>query len=67
MTEMMSPKPPEKVDYAETSRLIRREIRTTANARFLKRLPLFKTDADLPDEMQDLLARLDLAERRHSD
>jgi len=54
------------IDSTETSRLIRREIGTDANARFLRRMPAFRTDHDLPDEMQEMLARLERAERAHS-
>jgi hypothetical protein len=52
-----------KVDFAETSRLIRREIRTETNGRFLRRLPLFQTDHDVPDDMPEILVRLEQAER----
>ena len=52
-----------KVDFAETSRLIRREIGTARNARFLQRLPVFKPEPDVPEEMQEMLARLEKAER----
>jgi hypothetical protein len=65
-TEAMSSRPANKVDFTETSRLIRREIGTEANARFLRRMPLFKADEDVPKEMLELLARLDRAERAHS-
>ena len=59
----MSPNPAKRVDFAETSRLIRREIGRETNAHFLRRLPVFQADHDLPDDMKELLARLDLAER----
>ncbi|MBN9077358.1 MAG: hypothetical protein BGN87_13460 [Rhizobiales bacterium 65-79] len=62
----MFPRPANTVDTAETSRVIRREIGTEANARFLRRMPMFRTDHDVPDEMRDLLARLERAERAHS-
>jgi hypothetical protein len=62
----MSPRCADKFDAAETSRLIRREIRTETNARFLRRMPMFRADHDLPDEMRDMLTRLDHAERAHS-
>jgi hypothetical protein len=59
----MSPRPVKKTDVAETSRLIRREIKTARNARFLQRLPVFKADADIPEEMREMLVRLEKAER----
>jgi hypothetical protein len=62
----MSPRCADKFDAAETSRLIRREIRTEANARFLRRMPMFRTDQDLPNDMRDMLARLDHAEGSRS-
>jgi hypothetical protein len=63
MTETMSHDPAKEVDFAENSRLIRRGIRTETNGRFLRRLPMFKTDDDVPDEMQEILDRLEQAER----
>lgn len=63
----MSPKTAEKAGSAETSRIIRREIRTEANARFLRRLPIFTAEPGVPEEMREMLARLDLAEHTHSD
>jgi hypothetical protein len=59
----MSPRPAKKTDVAETSRLIRREIKTARNARFLQRLPVFKAEADIPEEMREMLVRLEKAER----
>jgi hypothetical protein len=59
----MSRKPAKKTDVAETSRLIRREIKTARNARFLQRLPVFKAEPGLPEEMREMLARLEKAER----
>jgi hypothetical protein len=59
----MSPRPAKKTDVAETSRLIRREIKTARNARFLQRLPVFKAEPDLPEEMREMLGRLEKAER----
>jgi hypothetical protein len=63
----MSPGPARKNDVAETSRLIRRAIGTEGNARFLQRLPLFKTDHRLSEEMLEMLDRLDDAERTRPD
>jgi hypothetical protein len=59
----MSRKPAKKTDVAETSRLIRREIKTARNARFLQRLPIFKAEPGVPEEMREMLARLEEAER----
>jgi len=42
---------------------LKQQIRTETNARFLRNLPAFKTDRALPDVMEDLLDRLDQAER----
>lgn len=64
--ETMSTRPGKEANFAETSRLIRREIRTEANVRFLRGLPMFKTDLNLSEEMQEMLARLERAERTHS-
>jgi hypothetical protein len=57
---------PRKVEPTETWRMIRREIGTEHNAQFLRRLPAFKADHDLPDELRKMLARLEKAERAHS-
>ncbi len=59
----MSQNAAKNVDFTETSRLIRRELRTESNGRFLRGLPAFKTEYDLPDEMRDLLSQLERAER----
>jgi len=57
---------PRKVEPTETWRMIRREIGTEHNARLLQRLPVFKADHDLPDELREMLARLEKAERTRS-
>lgn len=44
--------------------LIRKEIRSETNRRFLAGLPGFRADMNLPDELQTLLRELDRAERR---
>lgn len=41
---------------------LRRQIRTETNARFLRNLPNFKTDRALPDDLEDLLDRLEQVE-----
>ena len=46
---------------------IRRQIGTQANARFLRRMPLFAIDQDLPNDLNALLGDLELAERRQRD
>jgi len=66
ITEAMSPRFTDHNDMADTSRLIRREIGTEANARFLRRMPVFRADHDLPDDMREMLVRLDQAERARS-
>lgn len=42
---------------------IRRQIGTQANARLLRRLPLFAVDQSLPEELSALLGDLERAER----
>jgi hypothetical protein len=63
----MASRPARQVDPVETSRLIRREIKTAGNARFLRRLPIFKTETGVPEEMREMLARLEAAERARPD
>jgi hypothetical protein len=63
---IMSRRPANILDAAEFSCLVRREIGTETNARVLRRMPVFQADHDLPDDMRDMLARLDHAERAHS-
>ncbi|MBX9463831.1 MAG: hypothetical protein KL840_12895 [Aquamicrobium sp.] len=46
--------------------LIRKEIGSANNRRFLARMPAFKLDADMPDHFNDLLAELDRAENGRS-
>jgi hypothetical protein len=41
--------------------LIRREIGSETNTRFLRSLPAFRLDRDLPVRFQELLGRLDEA------
>jgi hypothetical protein len=38
---------------------IRRQFSTEATKRFLRTLPAFRTEADIPDKFRDLLDRLD--------
>ena len=38
---------------------IRRQFGTEATKRFLRTLPAFRTEADIPDHFRDLLDRLD--------
>ena len=42
---------------------IRRQIGTQANATFLRRMPAFAVNDELPDELTALLGQLDKAER----
>jgi hypothetical protein len=53
----------EKIDFAANSRLIRREIRSKSNARFLRGMPHFKVEQELPQRLRALLAQLERAER----
>ena len=62
----MSSRYANKVDVAETSRMIRREIGTAHNAHFLQRLLVFKAEPEVPEEMREMLARLEEAERRRA-
>jgi len=41
---------------------IRRQFGTEATTRFLRTLPSFRTEADIPEHFRDLLDRLDGAE-----
>ncbi|MCO5081550.1 MAG: hypothetical protein M9955_07805 [Rhizobiaceae bacterium] len=43
---------------------IRRQIGTQANKTFLRRMPLFRVDAGLPEDLSVLLGELDVAEKR---
>ena len=38
---------------------IRRQLSTEATTRFLRTLPAFRTEADIPDHFKELLDRLD--------
>lgn len=42
-----------------TGRQIARQVRTAENRQLIRRLPLFKVEADLPDPFAKLLERLD--------
>lgn len=42
---------------------ISRQIRTEANARFLRRIPMFAVDHSIPQNLSNLLWELDEAER----
>lgn len=46
--------------------LIRKEIGSANNRRFLTRLPAFKVDADMPERLSELLAELEMAEAGRS-
>lgn len=41
---------------------IRRQIGSEANARFLRSMPAFRVDAELPTDLRDMLRELDRAE-----
>ncbi|MET0599097.1 MAG: hypothetical protein ABWZ57_14665 [Mesorhizobium sp.] len=43
---------------------IRRQIGTDANARYLKALPVFRVDRDLPSELRDKLKKLEQSTKR---
>ncbi|HEV7417065.1 MAG TPA: hypothetical protein VGN98_12970 [Tianweitania sediminis] len=58
---MTQPNVKKGIDMAGSANL-RRQIRTEANARFLRNLPNMKTDRSLPEEIEHLLARLEQAE-----
>ncbi|RUZ71333.1 hypothetical protein EN943_34005 [Mesorhizobium sp. M7A.F.Ca.US.006.01.1.1] len=42
---------------------VRRQLGGEAMTRFLRTLPAFRTEADIPDRLRELLDRLDGAER----
>lgn len=44
------------------SELIRRELASESNRGFLARMPAFRPDAELPEELRVLLSQLDRAE-----
>jgi hypothetical protein len=41
---------------------IRRQLGTEATTRFLRTLPTFRTESDIPDRLRELLDRLDAME-----
>ena len=43
---------------------IKRQIRTEANSRFLRRIPLFRVENTLPNDVMALLGELDSAEQK---
>ncbi|MCX7304004.1 MAG: hypothetical protein NTV73_06665 [Hyphomicrobiales bacterium] len=43
---------------------IRRQFSSTEMTRFLRSLPAFKIDADVPDRFHDMLSQLDRVERQ---
>ena len=51
---------------ASLSADLRRQISTSANARFLNGLPSFKIEYDLPRALVDLLGEVDRAEKRYT-
>jgi hypothetical protein len=48
------------------SRDLRKQIGNPANARLLRRMPIFAVDHSLPDDLSALLGDLEKAERRHA-
>lgn len=48
----------------QLSAQIRRQIGTADNKRFLRAMPLFKVDRELPKDLDHLLDELDRAEKR---
>ena len=46
------------------ARDIRRQIGTQANTRFLRRMPVFAVDENLPQDLSALLGALERAERQ---
>jgi hypothetical protein len=48
----------------EVAALIRKELRREANKRFLRRMPAFQAEQDIPEEFRLLLSQLDSAEAR---
>lgn len=50
-------------DNRDLPALITRQIRDRSNQRFLRNMPVFKTSNDAPDVFDELLARLERAEK----
>jgi len=48
----------------EVAALIEKQLRRETNVRFLRGMPTFRADLDIPEAFQLLLSRLDRAERR---
>jgi hypothetical protein len=59
----MSSQPPAAA-AEDVAALVEKELRRDVNLRFLRGMPAFRTDSDLPEKFKRLLAQLDKAERR---
>lgn len=62
----MSDRKREPAQSAGLSSLVRREFKSEDNRKFLRALPAFRAEPDLPDRLRHLLARLEQAEQAQS-
>jgi len=51
-------------DKHDLPALIRQQIHDRSNQRFLRTIPVFRADDDVPDEFDDLLERLEQVEKK---
>ncbi len=58
----MQPRKKNAKQTSETARLIFRQVRRAENTRFLRRLPGFTLDCELPNRLRELLGHLQEAE-----
>lgn len=54
-------------DNRSLHKLIRKEIGSASNRRYLARIPALQAQAELPDSFKELLSKLDMAERRFAE
>ena len=62
--EKIMPSQPHAPAAEDVAALIEKELRRDINTRFLRGMPAFKADSDLPEKFKLLLTQLDKAERR---
>ena len=60
----MNPKDGEKMQQAAGN--LRRQLGTDASKRFLRNLPMFRVETDIPQQFRDLLDRLSSAEHANT-
>lgn len=54
-------------DNMPLHKLIRKEIGSTTNRRYLARISVLQAQAELPDTFKELLSKLDMAERQFAE